>query len=60
MPLIRDLNNKWDKVFENGQKKKKKLWKTAFKKYGLLNSLLVVFYLWSTMTCSAGFEDIGH
>ena len=42
------------------KKKKKKLWKTAFKKYGLLNGLLVVFYLWSTMTCSAGFEDIGH
>ena len=59
MPLIRDLNNKWTK-YSRMDKKKKKLWKTAFKKYGLLNGLLVVFYLWSTMTCSAGFEDIGH
>ena len=59
MPFIRDLNNKWTK-YSRMDKKKKKLWKTAFKKYGLLNGLLVVFYLWSTMTCSAGFEDIGH
>ena len=44
MPLIRDLNNKWDKVFENGQKKQKK----NCGRQPLKNMVYLMVYLWSS------------
>ena len=43
MPLIRDLHSKWDKVFENGQKKvcgRQPL--KDLKKYGLLKKTILI------------------